>query len=57
MRALDVVRGIHGRGRGQVLDAAARRQVPLRLLGRPQGRDEVLTLLPPVAFLLFLIKE
>ena len=57
VRTLDVVAGVHGwRGR-EVLDASPRRQVSLRLLGRPQRRDEVLPLLPPVTLLLFLSRS
>ena len=51
VRTLDVVGGVEGRGRGQVGDLAAVGHVALRLLGRPEGVDELLALLAPVALL------
>ena len=57
VRALDVVAGVHGRRGREVLEASPRRQVLLSLLCRPQGRYEVLPLLPPVTLLLFLIRR
>ena len=57
VRALDVVACVHRRRRREVLDAAPRSQELLRLLCRPQGCYEVLPLLPPVTFLLFLSKR
>ena len=51
VRALDVVGRVGGRGRGEVGDFAAGRQVALGLLGGAQGVDEVGALLAPVGFL------